>query len=122
MGHKYQLETPVRMQVLWLIRDYERITLQYNNMLDSSPVTLTGVSVGNSISKPTENKAIKRAEYSKKIDAIDYALELVPEEYREGIWNNILYRSPYPYTAGETTYRRWKARFLYKVAERLYMI
>lgn len=116
--HKYSLSShpEARQRALWLIRDYANIKAKV--------AILDGFGGGSSDGGPrstlphssTEDIAVKRAELSAQLDIVDKAFEVVPEEYRSGIWENILHRSRFPDTAGLKTWKRWKQRFIWTVA------
>lgn len=75
----------------------------------------------NEISNPTEAEAIKRI--TKKEDAVAEvekairALLHIPEKFRQGVWEHVLYRLPYShpeyYKKGERTWQRYVAQFKY---------
>ena len=65
---------------------------------------------------------MKRADLARNLEAIENALDSIPEEYRRGVWNNVVFRSRYPMDAGQATYRRWRARFLYRTAKNMNFI
>lgn len=117
--NKYQLPQAVRMQVIWLIKDYDRMKKEYCSMLDNGSAPPDGQPRGSTTGNPTERTGLKRAELSHKLDSIEKALETIPEEYRSGVWNNVVYRTRYPMDAGQATYRRWRARFLYRTAKNM---
>lgn len=50
-------------------------------------------------------------------DAVDKALQAIPQEYRKGVWENASQQIPFPIDAGEATYKRWRCRFIYNVAK-----
>lgn len=54
--------------------------------------------------------------YADKIKAIEEACEIVPEEYMQGIWQNITAYKPFPEDAHRVTYAKWKSRYIMKVA------
>ena len=112
----------VASQVYWLVKDYERMKLEYDNAIWDSPGPPDGQPRGNNTGDPTEREGMKRAELSKKLQAIEQAKLEIPEQYREGVWNNILYKTPYPIIAGRTTWWTYKTKFLRRVAEKLYWI
>lgn len=97
MSREYQAERAkafvlpfsVYMQTLWCVRDYERLK-EINNQ-----------------------SALKRK------NAIDRALDEIPESYREGIMKNILFRANYGDFAHENTWKLWKQRFVYYAANYL---
>ena len=115
----YLLPHNLYMQVLYIIRDYDRLKDEYHELVDISARRLVDKITGNEIEKHTENRAIKRIQILEKLKAIEQALINIPQEYRQGIKHNIMYKSWYPNDAGISTYRRWKQRFIYYVAENL---
>lgn len=108
------------MRMLYLVRDYERIRSEREDILKGSP-PVDGIP-HSGIGNPTEQKAIKLAGLGGNCTAIEQALRAVPSEYRKGVWNNICYQSPYPNDAGEATYKRWRCRFIYEVAKNLHEV
>jgi|GEM_PF-2738569 len=52
-------------------------------------------------------------------EVINRALDVVPEEYRRGVWANIRGRGPCPTFASRDTWRHWKAVFIHAVAVNL---
>lgn len=121
-NNPYILPKPLYMQVLWLIRDYDRMLEEYQGAIDGSPNPPDGQPRGASLVNSTEQKALRRAELWFKIEAIDRALSTIPEEYRRGIWNNIVYWRQYPLDAGRATYARHKQKFVYRIAKKLHWI
>lgn len=89
---QFLLPFPVYMQCLWFVRDYERLS------------------------------KIKGERAAAKIKAIDRALEEIPEDYRQGIFENILFHSKFSDLAHENTWKIWKQRFVYYVASNLDLI
>ena len=107
--------------MLYLVRDYERIKSEREDILYSTPEH-TGQPCKSGISSPTEAKGIKLIALGDNCKAVEEALNEIPEEYRKGVWNNICYQSPYPNDAGEATYKRWRCRFIYTVAKKTHEI
>lgn len=121
---KYQsLPHNVYMQVLYLIRDYDRMKAEYNAVVDESPVPPDGAGGKSGPSDPTGNKAVKLESLGRKISAVETGLNAIPEEYRKAIYNNIVYRIPYDtrYTS-YYTYRYHRSRAMRVVARKLGMI
>ncbi len=119
-NNPYQLPHDLYMRMLYLVRDYERIRLERENILKSSPAP-DGIShSGNG--NPTEHKAIKLAMLGRECDAVAKAIETIPEEYRKGVLRNVRDKEPYPITAGEATFRRYKYKLTYMTAKFLYLI
>ena len=119
-NNPYKLPHNLYMRMLYLVRDYERIRSERSDILNSSPDPDGVPHSGNG--NPTEQKAIKLAMLDNTCGAVEKALSVVPDEYRNAIWNNICYWSPYPASAGEATYKRWRIRFVYEVAKNLHEI
>ena len=119
-NNPYKLPHNLYMRMLYLVRDYERIRSEREDILAASPVPdgIPHSGTGN----PTESKGIKLAELADNCKAVEAAIAIVPPEYRKGVWDNICYRSPYPVDAGEATYKRWRCRFIYEVAKFLHEI
>ena len=118
-NNEYYLPNAVYKQVLWQIRDYYRMREELQRIMDESPPPPDGMPHGSGKGQPVESIVIRRERYADKVRAIDDALEEVPEEYRSGIWQHIVFFKPYPKDADRTTYWRWKAKFLFDVAEKL---
>ena len=68
------------------------------------------------------NKVIQRDKYLEKCKAIEEAFSSIPQEYRQGVSDSIMYRTRYPNNADRRTYGRYKAKVIYLVAYRLGMI
>ena len=107
--NKYQLPHTVRMRTIWLIKDYDRMKADYYALLEDSNGPADGQPRGSTTGNPTERTGMRRAELSRNLEAVEQALISIPEEYRRGVWNNVVHRCRYPSVAGQATYRRWYA-------------
>lgn len=120
-NNKYQLPTTVYHKTLWSIRDYYRVKETLNSLADTS----LGIAYdrdkvqtsGNS--DVVFNAAIKYGEAKTLIDCIDKARNKMPDEYQQGVWNNILFYNSFPRDADRSTYGRVKSKFIFDVAEGL---
>lgn len=119
-NNPYKLPHNLYMRMLYLVRDYERIRSEREDILQSSPAP-DGVPASGT-GNPTERKAIKLAELDRECEAVTRALSSVPREYRKGITDNICYGSSYPLDADPETYGRWRRRLLYYTAKNLGLI
>ncbi len=118
-----RLDDDVYRRALWTIKGYYRMKEDAEAILHESPGPPDGMpGPTNNISDPNASKAIKREELVRQTDAIDKALLIVPVEYRKGVWQNILYHSPYPLGAGTATYGRWRIRFIREVVRLLNIV
>ena len=102
---KYILPKAVYHQALWIIRDYQRMKDRMNDKLGTKSQNLDGMPHGKWTTDPTFEAAAIREDMAKKISAIDRSLQLIPPEYRKGIWENIQYGSPFPEDAPDAESR-----------------
>ena len=104
------------MKTIYQIRDYHRLKEKIQNVIDAGPdpgeVHVSGSRNGST----TERKAMQIFSDSNIVDAIEKALSEIPEEYRKGVWNSVMYNEPYPIDAARSTYGLHKSRFVHKVA------
>ena len=114
----YHLRHNVYMQTLYIIRDYKNIQAKASAII-LEQASQDGQPKGNGVGQPTEPKAIRRECLMEKLNAMDEAIQIIPEEYRKGILQNIINRKSYPDDASASTYSRWRQRFIFEVAERL---
>lgn len=119
-NNPYKLPHNLYMRMLYLVRDYERIRSEREDILAASPAP-DGIP-HSGISNPTEQKAIKLALLGNECEAVEKAIETIPKEYRKGVLRNIRNKEPYPITASESTYRRYKYKLTYMTAKFLKII
>jgi DNA-directed RNA polymerase specialized sigma24 family protein len=115
---KYVLPHDLYMSIIFMIRDYDRMKEEAQDMLDETS-TPDGMPRGNSISDTVANKAAKRETLLAKIKAIEDSLNEVPPEYRKGIIDNIVEHKRYPDIADRWTFTQQKGRMICGIAERL---
>lgn len=122
--HKLVLPSEVYYQCLWVVRDMERLKElaeepECENRVAEEVLQYEGVQFQvNSLEIPPEV-----AEAKFKLGCIRRALEVVPETYREAVLQNILQRGGgYNNMAHENTWKKWKQRFIYVLAENLCLI
>lgn len=121
-NNKYLLPQPLYRQTLAFIRDYNRKLAEYNIIVEESPPPPDGMPRGSQTGNPTERDGIRRAELHDGIKAIENALASIPEEYRQGVWDNVMEYKRYPDDADPRTYRRYKQRFIFYVAHNMFWI
>lgn len=119
---KYILPQAVYHTAIWRIRDYYRIKKLADDIISENTAVMDGMPKTNSTSDTVAQKVIKRDRYLKEIENIDSALLEIPQEYRNGIWNNIQFRQSYPMDATRVTYSRYKSKFIYCVSRNLKLI
>lgn len=78
-----------------------------------------GMPRGTDHGDPTAAKASKIARFQSVVTVIEEEHKKIPDEYRAGVWNSIMYGERFPDDADVSTYSRHKSRFIYNVAVRL---
>ena len=116
-NNPYLLPKAVYHRTLWIIRDYERLKAERNELLYAQNYRQDGQPRSSDASSPTEAKALRLEQISRDIEAVEQALQTVDEDMRNGIMNSICYRVPYPYYPGERTWQRAKQKFIHQVAK-----
>lgn len=114
----YKLPHNLYMRVLYLIRDYERIRLERQDILFGSS-SGDGQPKGNAFFSATESKAIRMACLEDECRAVERAIAHIPQEYRNGVIGNICHKTAFPGDAGYSTYKRWRQRLIYWTARNL---
>lgn len=119
---EYIMPEAVYYQSIWAVRDLERMELRLREL--KRMTVLSGKSIvwdtrcKNPLYHPVEDCVFERIILEERVQGIRNALELVPEEHRIFILDNIVFKAPskdYPYK----TWGYWKQRFLYNVAKNL---
>lgn len=121
-NNPYLLPKAVYHRTLWIIRDYERLKAERNELLYAQNYRQDGQPRSSDASSPTEAKALRLEQISRDIEAVEQALQVVDEDMRCGIMNSICYRAPYPYYPSLSTWVRKKQRFVHEVAKNLKLI
>ena len=111
----------LHQEMIYFTRQYKSKLEEYENLLDSSikGISYDGLPKGTDISKPTETIAMRRSKIEEDIIAIEDALFAIPEYYRDGVLNHILYEKKWPDGAEKRTWTTYQGRFLYALAENL---
>lgn len=118
---QYTLPKNVYYQALYAVRDYARLRNEYNEMLYRSS-TPDGQPHSTMPGDPTGRLAVRISELSDKLTAIDRALHMIPEEYRRGVADNVMYGCRYPYTACMKTWSNYRRKFLFYTAKYLRLL
>lgn len=109
-------------ETLYFIRQYpEYVRILQEPMAGSSAGNQDGIGSGHRVSRPTEMQAINRAELNHRVNIIDKAIRVVPMDYRDGVWNHVIYQAKYTedeifFFANINTWKLWTQRFVYEVA------
>lgn len=114
---RFFLPPSIYRRTLALVRDYDRMIAEKNDILYSTHHATPGGSSG-SVGRPTESKAMQLAEASKDCDVVRAAIDHIPPEYRRGVLDNVRYGiHPISPPANKNTWSYWRVRFLYYIAE-----
>lgn len=124
INNKYKLPRAIYHQTLWIIRDYERIKRQLENILNcsNSNSDINSYIQTNHVGNPVLNEVIKRDKYFNYVKIIEESLNVIPTEYQKGVWDNVTKYKAYPLDADRSTYGRYKSKFIHEVAERFDLI
>lgn len=122
-NNPYLLPHCLYMRTLYIIRDYDRLKAETEQIIHESPLPSDGQPTAHNFNgSSTENKALRLAEIDAEIAAIETALSKLPVFYQLPIKNNILYDIRYPAGASSRTFKRYKQMFVFLVAKKLNFI
>ena len=121
-NNAYVMPTDLWYRTLYFIRGYDWMKAKYDDRIDAGmSVRFDEPPAGKTFKTgdPTGMKVVKLANLAEQIRAIDKAKLVIPYEYMDGVWQNIMTEKPYPRDAHQKTYGHWKARFVYEVARNM---
>lgn len=118
-NNPYWLEPTVYKRVLSVVRDYDRMVRDYNNILHET-ASGDGQPRSSTPGDPVERKAERMDRLWQDIHAVELALMCIPAEYQQGVLKNIQNGGwPADVPAHRNTWSKWRRKFLYVVADRL---
>ena len=96
-NNKYILPSALYHQIIWQIRDYYRLKEEYESIpaMGRSVTDYDGMPHGSPSFDAMDKKIIRMDKLKQVIDIVETEKESIPEEYRQAVWNNILYRTAY---------------------------
>ena len=118
-NNPYLLPQPLYRMTLAFIRDHDRKRSEYKELAEVSPPPPDGQPRGSATGNPTERAGTRRAELWIAISAVEDALGSIPPEYQMGVWLNIVQYKRYPDDASPSTYKRYKQKFIHRVAHNM---
>ena len=114
---EYYLPYSLYRRAIFLVRDYDRMAAEKANIILATAYS-DSPGRSNRTSSPTEAKAVKLLKIDEDMDAIKRALQKIPPEYRDGVFDNIRYGIiPVKVPAHRNTWSKYRKRFLFFVAE-----
>ena len=119
--HYPRMPKETQKTVAWLVKSYPRLVLQRHAILEASPRAPEVPGKSNKIMDPTGQTAAKLEKVTDKLHAIEAAKEMLPFEYRQGVWNNCVLGTRFPDYADPKTWKLYKNDFLFLVAAELGM-
>ena len=114
----FLLPHTVYYRTIWTIKGYYYHKEKIEDIILATPEK-DGMPKGTNISDPTAAKAMKIKESGKIVRIIDDEKSKIQEEYRQGVWQNVMYGERFPIDAHRNTYSYHKHKFIYNVAVRL---
>lgn len=102
-----------------VIAQYDELVEEYNSIIAGEAVEMDGMPRGGRLSDPTASRAIKAERVKEKIDAIEKALDVIEEEYREGVFKYLTRGKPFPDYASVRTWHYKKREYIHAVAKKL---
>ena len=117
-NNPFKLPHNTYMSMRYLLRDYERLRkelLSYTGSYDER--MRAGVARRQPESDPEYVHELTRV-----LCAIGGAMQLIPEEYRRGLWRYIRYGESYSSYAHRNTWRKWHNRLCFHTAEKLDLV
>jgi DNA-directed RNA polymerase specialized sigma24 family protein len=104
-NNPYILPDDVRQQAIGALRGYHRLQQQLAELSDTAA--------------PDSDTGVRRMLIHSRLVAMDRAIAQIPEEYRAGLLGKLWHHAPYPYIAGEATWKRQRRKLLYYTAKYL---
>lgn len=111
------LPRAVYHQCEWILRDYDRLVQVVARTPDIDAAENEIVFYAGDSAGLTPKSVIDEAKF--KIRSIECALESLPEEYREAVFEYYVHERRLPDEAAENTWKKWKRTFIEELAREL---
>ncbi len=123
---RFVIPQTVYRQAYWALRDLGRMKEELARLEDERDLIASGEKIlsnfdfGTSfVSDNTGNRAVKIANLSSRILAIEAAFYEIPEKYRLGLWDKNVENIDYPGPTHLNTWKKWQQVLIYYVAKNL---
>lgn len=125
MPRKRNMPVSVYNRAVFTVRDYPRMVYEYDKLsrsIGAKAATSDGMPKGAATSSGVEEKAIRLADLEADIKKIQKNIEMIPEDMREGIVNNIVHSMRFPLNEyaqlvpSLRTWQREKQLFIVRIA------
>lgn len=121
-NNPYWLEPTIYRRVLTVVRDYDRMVRDYNNIL-AETISDDGQPRSSSPRDPVAQKVEHADRLWQEIHAVEMARKCIPQEYRQGVWENVQHGGwPVDIPAHYKTWLYWRKRFLFSTAKNLKLL
>lgn len=122
----YLLPEPVYRQAYWALRDLKRMKAELAQLMEERDLIISGdISMSNitsgtgNICDYTANRAIKIAQLSSRVLAIEAAFDEIPEKYRKGLWKKNVENKAFGDGAHPNTWKKWQQILIFNIAKNL---
>lgn len=113
-------------EMVYYIRQYPEYIRLLDIAAEDCPSSRMDIPArSNQVSQPTERQALRHIslqECEHRIHIINDALLTIPDQYRDGVFEHVVYQTDYCdklyYYANINTWKRWTQKFIYEVAVR----
>lgn len=105
------------------IRDYPRMVYELEQLkrdaVHLKATNYDGLPKGSSGGSGLEDKIAEIADLELEIQKMQSIIDTIPEEFRKGIMDNILYRVGFPHIPSRATWYREKSKFVLRFAKEM---
>lgn len=118
------LPQPIWEMTLKVVRNYDFNRQRHQDILEQSKSVsdIDGLPHGTNRSDEVIAKVEQAEVYFNMVRAVDQALTVIPEEYREGVKNKLMYKTPDPNYAHPNTWKKYRGIFMRKLAKNMNFI
>lgn len=120
----YTLPRSIYYRVIYLVKDYPRLKLAADAMLEATPPPTETPEIQRQRNlRATETNNLKYAAVMADIRDIEETLmETVPPDSRKAILDSIINGESYPLDKARSTYTKYKHKYVYTLAERRHWV
>jgi len=120
----YVLPNNLYMRVVYIVKDYERLKDEYDVAVGYSTPAVNGMPRSQEMNRVTEGKALLIATMFDELYAITEALDVMPREFRDGVFKKLVKGDPWSITTTQTKemWQRYESIYLYGIAQKLNLI
>ena len=102
-----------------LVKNWHLLVLERDAIINATPKAPDVPGRSGKISDPTALTVIRLESVTRKLEAINTAIKMIDSYYMRGIWNNCLFKTPYPDYANKNTWAEYKRDVYFLIAVEL---